>query len=82
MENLDFSISSIDNPFSFFTEFENWKRFDEDKGYYTMNLIARLLSPSQELTDEEQKKEWQEACEDILRLNIGNYKKVQNPMTV
>lgn len=81
MENLDYSISSIDNPFDFFTEFENWKRFDEDKGYNTINLICRLISPSSELTDDEEKLDWQAACDDILRLNIGNYKKVVRPMT-
>ena len=34
-------LTTKDNPYSFFNEYEEWNAFDEDKGYYTKALVAR-----------------------------------------
>jgi hypothetical protein len=45
-------LTTIDNPFSPFTEFEEWFAFDIQKGYNTCALLDRVV-PSRESLDEE-----------------------------
>lgn len=37
-------LTTKDNPFSYFKNYDEWLAFDEQKGYYTNNLVARLYS--------------------------------------
>ena len=41
MEN-NVRITTIDNPYNPFTDYDNWLNFDIEKGYYTCNKLARL----------------------------------------
>ena len=49
-------LTTVDNPFNPFTEFEAWYRFDVDKGYYTCGLLSRIVKTSNVLSrlDEEE----------------------------
>ena len=38
-------ITTNDNPFDFFTQFDDWYLFDESKGYHTCSLVARVARP-------------------------------------
>lgn len=49
-------LTTLDNPFSPFNQFEEWKEFDETKGYFTCNLLGRLSFTSSELTEEQNKR--------------------------
>ena len=70
-------LTTIDNPFDPFTEWDQWRRYDEDKKYYTCGYLARIAKTADDLTDEENVKEIERAIDEILSINInGLYKKV------
>jgi hypothetical protein len=38
-----FMLTTIDNPYSPKTDYELWQRWDQENGYHTESYIARLL---------------------------------------
>lgn len=70
-------LTTIDNPFSPESQWDDWKRFDEDKGYYSSEYLARIAKVSDELTDAEYLIAIEQAIDEICRLNIlGIYRKL------
>ena len=72
----DFMLTTVDNPYDPFTEFESWFAYDEQTGYHTNGLLARLALTSNDLSDEENELAINHAVEDIFNLFPGLYKKV------
>ena len=71
-------LTTIDNPYDPFTQFDDWFAFDEQKGYHTCAYLARLANTSDELSDEENDAEIEKAIDSIVKLNVlGIYRKVQ-----
>ena len=70
-------LTTIDNPFSPFTQWDEWKRYDEDKKYYTCSYLARIAKTSDDLSEVDYNKAIDDAIEEIVSLNInGMYTKV------
>lgn len=70
-------LSTIDNPFNPFTHWDEWRRYDEDKKYFTCAYLARIAKTSYELSETDYKKAIEDAIDEIVRLNInGLYMKV------
>ena len=70
-------LTTIDNPFSPFTQWNEWKRYDEDKKYYTCSYLARIAKTSDDLSEADYDKAIDDAIEEIISLNInGMYTKV------
>lgn len=70
-------LTTIDNPFDPFTQFDEWKVFDEAKGYYTCSYLARIVKTSDELSDTEEALAIEQAIDEIVKLNVlGIYRKV------
>ena len=73
----DCMLTTIDNPFDPFTQFDEWLQFDEEKGYYTLQYLARIARTFEGMTDVEMEEEAQNAIDEIVDMNIlGIYKKV------
>lgn len=71
------AISTIDNPYDPFDNFEQWMLFDVQKGYNSCGLLARIATYSDAMTDEEVRKETERAINEIIRLDLtDNYIKV------
>lgn len=71
-------LTTIDNPYDPFTQFDDWFAFDEQKGYHTCAYLARIANTSDELSDEENDAEIEKAIDSIVKLNVlGIYRKVQ-----
>ena len=70
-------LTTIDNPFDPFTQFDEWKAFDEQKGYFTCSYLARIAKTSDELSEVDEDLAIEEAINEIVRLNVlGIYRKV------
>jgi hypothetical protein len=73
-------VTTLDNPFNYFTDFDNWYRFDTDHSYNTCGYVARqaeLLGYSSEMSENRQTELINEAVERICQLNLlGIYKKI------
>ena len=70
-------ITTIDNPFSPFKDFDNWFRFDVEKGYHSSAYLARIAKTSDALTDQENDEEIERAIDEIIHYDfMGIYKKV------
>lgn len=77
-----YMITTSDNPFSPITQFDEWKSFDEDKGYYTSQYLARIAVTSSELSEEDYDLAVEDAINQICELNVlGTYQKVAIPET-
>lgn len=70
-------LSTIDNPFNPFTQWDEWKRYDEDKKYFTCAYLARIAKTSDDLSEADYDSAIKHAIDEIVKLNInGLYKKV------
>lgn len=70
-------LSTIDNPFNPFTQWDEWRRYDEHMKYYTCSYLARIAKTSDDLSDADYDKEIENAIQEIVELNInGLYTKV------
>lgn len=70
-------LTTIDNPFDPLTQWEDWKQFDESKGYYSCEYLARIARTSDALSDADYDLAVQQAIDEICTLNLtGKYKKI------
>lgn len=71
-------LTTNDNPFNPFKEFDSWYMFDMDKGYNSCGYLARILpNISDELTDDEHIIAVENAIDEIINNDFVNlYKKV------
>ena len=70
-------LTTEDNPFDPFDQFDDWYAFDTQMGYNTSSYLDRIAKTSPELSPEDYQREITRAIDEILRFNLtGNYKKV------
>lgn len=64
-------LTTVDNPFSPFTQFNEWFAFDTVKGYNTSGLLARLVITSDEISEADQNVAIETAMEEIVKENVS-----------
>lgn len=70
-------LSTIDNPYSPFTQFDAWYNFDVLHGYNCCSYVDRIAKTSDELPENLAQIEIERAIDEIVELNInGMYCKV------
>ena len=68
-------LTTIDNPWSPFTHFEEWLAYDHEMGYDTVCYLDRVANASEELSDNDYDAAILEAMKEICELNVlGIYK--------
>ena len=73
-------LTTIDNPYDYFTQFNDWFLFDIEKGYNSCSRLARIARISDQMTDEETNLEIERAIDEIIKYDFMNiYKKVRRP---
>ena len=73
-----YMLTTTDNPYNPFTQFDEWFAFDERHGYHTCGYLARIAKDSSDLSPEDQNYAVNQAIDEILKYNIyGNYIKVK-----
>lgn len=71
-------LTTFDNPYDPYDQYEEWYRFDCDMGHNCCGILARFAYTSDQLTDNENAFEIEKAIDSIIKndpLNI--YKKVK-----
>ena len=69
-------LTTFDNPYDPFEQFNEWFMFDVEKGYYSCNKLARIANVTDEMTQKEIEEETNRAIEVIIDNDITNtYKK-------
>lgn len=80
---LKCAITTFDNPYDPFEQFDDWYRFDIDKGYNTCSYLDRIARTSNQLTDSENDAEIERAIDEIIKYDFRNiYKKVKREVVV
>ncbi len=73
-------LTTIDNPFDPFEQFDSWFLFDVEKGYNSCAYLGRIARTSEQLSDEENDQEVERAIDEIIKYDFMNiYKKVTKP---
>lgn len=71
------AITTIDNPYSPFNEFNEWYLFDVLHGYNSCSYLARIAKTSNSLSDKQNDEEIERAIDEIILNDIfGIYTKV------
>lgn len=72
-------LTTFDNPFNPFEEFDSWFLFDIEKGYNSCSYLGRIARTSEQLSDEENNEEIERAIDEIIKYDFRNiYRKVKN----
>ena len=71
-------LTTFDNPFDPFEQFDLWFMFDEEKGYHSCSYLGRIAKTSEQFTEEENSREIERAIDEIIKYDFRNiYKKVR-----
>ena len=72
------ALTTIDNPYDPFTQFDDWDSYDRLMGYNTAAYLGRIAKSSPELSPADQNTANTMAVDEIVRINpLGIYKKVE-----
>ena len=70
-------LTTIDNPFDPFTQFDSWFQFDERKGHHTCQFLAKIARTSSDMSESDYERELERAIDEIVKFNVrGIDKKV------
>lgn len=77
MPEIEYMLTTVDNPYSPFTEWDEWYAFDTQKGYHTSAFLARVVRLSPELSETDQRLAIDQAIDEIVKENVsGMWRKV------
>lgn len=78
----EFMLTTFDNPYDPFTQFDEWFHFDMEKGYNSCEYLARISRTSEELSENENNLQIEKAIDEIIQFDPFNiYKKVSRNIT-
>ena len=62
-------LSTIDNPYNPFDNFDEWYAYDLRKGHNTCGLLGRIAKTSNELSEADNDLAIEQAIDEIIRLD-------------
>ena len=81
MEN-EFMLTTLDNPFDPFEQFNSWYLFDVEKGYNSCSYLGRIANITDDMSQPEIDREVERAIDEIIYYDFMNIrKKVQRNST-
>jgi len=72
-------ITTVDNPYDPHTQFDEWNEWDKSAGYNTLSYLGRVVRTSHELSEADQDQAYDDAADEIIRLNGELYVKKAKP---
>jgi hypothetical protein len=77
-EPTEYMLTTVDNPYDPFTQWDEWFAWDLHAGYHTPGLLARVARLSSELSEGDQHVAIQQAIDECVEMNVlGVLKKVK-----
>lgn len=74
----EYMLTTYDNPFDPFTQWDEWYAWDMRNGYHTPGLLARVSHAPTDLSDADEFFALQHAVDEIARENVsGMHRKVK-----
>lgn len=74
----EYMLTTYDNPYDPFTQFDEWYAYDVRLGYHTPGLLARVSHSSADLSPADEFLAVQDAIDEIVRENVsGVHRKVK-----
>jgi hypothetical protein len=64
-------LSTTDNPYNPFTEFDQWYAYDTQVGHHTLALLGRVCITSDELSELDQSRAIDHAMDEIVAENVS-----------
>ena len=65
----EYMLSTIDNPWNPFKNFDEWLQFDLSHSYNTLAYVARIAKTDSEMDDKTYSDQVNKAIDDILKYN-------------
>jgi hypothetical protein len=77
-ERPEYMLTTVDNPYDPFTQWDDWFAWDDAAGYCTPGLLARITRMSADLSEADQHLVVQDAIDEIVQMNVlGVLRKVK-----
>jgi hypothetical protein len=81
-EPTEYMLTTVDNPFNPFTEFDEWYEYDVSLGYNTAAFLGRIARVSPDVSETDQALAIQNAIDEIVKENVsGMWRKVSKSFT-
>ena len=65
-------LSTNDNPYDPFEQFDSWLLFDKEKGYNSCEILARTAKFTDDMTEKEINEETERAIDQIIKFDPLN----------
>jgi hypothetical protein len=72
----DYMLTTTDNPWSPYTNWDEWYAWDQANGYDTPGLLARVANVSFDLSEGDQQLAVKEAIDSIVENNFSGVHKI------
>lgn len=72
MMNGECMLTTIDNPYNPFEQFESWFLFDTEKGYNSSAYLARIAQLTDDMSEHEKDVEIERAIDEIIKYDFTN----------
>lgn len=69
MEN-EYMLTTFDNPFNPFEQFDSWFLFDVEKGYNTCSRLDRIAKTSDSMSEKEKEDAMNNAIDEIIKYDF------------
>lgn len=76
MDNYDFMLTTVDNPYNPFNQFEDWHKYDVLHGYDCCGYLAKMAETSANYSDEKNLSIIEAAIDEIVSNEPLIYKKL------
>lgn len=74
----EFMLTTIDNPFNPFEDFNQWFLYDTEKGYNSSSRLARIANLTEDMSEAETNAEIERAIDEIIYYDfLGIYMKIK-----
>lgn len=74
----EYMLTTVDNPYDPFAQWDQWYAWDQNAGYHTPGLLARVVRLGDDLPEGDQHLAIQTAIDEIIEENVlGVFKKVR-----